>query len=116
STRQGFRWWEIDLTYYALRGLAFLRVVRDLKEPPPEVVRGERAVPRSSIERAARLLADTFHQGWKRPHLPAVADLRAQAERMFARTAALDEVVRHALEILREKLQLTSPLATALEP
>jgi len=116
STRQGFRWWEIDLTYYALRGLALLRVVRDLKEPPPEVIRGERPVPRSSIERAARLLADTFHQEWRRPHLPSVADLRAKAERMFARTAALDEVVRHALEILREKFQLASPLAPALEP
>ena len=34
SARQGFRWWEIDLTYYALRLLAICRVVRDLKPVP----------------------------------------------------------------------------------
>jgi stearoyl-CoA desaturase (Delta-9 desaturase) len=34
SARQGFRWWEIDLTYYALRGMALLRLVHDLKPVP----------------------------------------------------------------------------------
>jgi stearoyl-CoA desaturase (Delta-9 desaturase) len=34
SCRQGFRRWEVDITYYALRGLAALGVVRDLREPP----------------------------------------------------------------------------------
>jgi stearoyl-CoA desaturase (delta-9 desaturase) len=34
SARQGFRWWEIDLTYYALRGLAALGVIWDVREPP----------------------------------------------------------------------------------
>ena len=37
STRQGFYWWEIDPTYYVLRGLAMLGIVWDLKEPPEEV-------------------------------------------------------------------------------
>ena len=32
---QGFFWWELDVSYYALRGLAALRVVRDLRAPPP---------------------------------------------------------------------------------
>ena len=31
SVRQGFYWWEIDLTWYALRLLAALGVVRDLR-------------------------------------------------------------------------------------
>lgn len=34
STRQGFRWWEVDLTYYCLRVLARLGIVWDLVEPP----------------------------------------------------------------------------------
>jgi stearoyl-CoA desaturase (delta-9 desaturase) len=34
SCRQGFRWWEIDLTYYVLRGLAAVGLVWDLREPP----------------------------------------------------------------------------------
>ena len=31
SARQGFRWWEIDLTWYGLRLMALLGLVRDLK-------------------------------------------------------------------------------------
>ncbi len=34
SARQGFRWWEIDLTYYGLRTLALFGLVRDLKPVP----------------------------------------------------------------------------------
>lgn len=44
SARQGFRWWEIDLTWYGLRGLQALRLVRDLKPVPAWVLaRGRRA-------------------------------------------------------------------------
>ena len=34
TVRQGFRWWEIDLTYYALRGLAGVGLVSDLRALP----------------------------------------------------------------------------------
>lgn len=34
SARQGFRWWEVDLTWYGLRLLAALGLVRDLKPVP----------------------------------------------------------------------------------
>jgi stearoyl-CoA desaturase (delta-9 desaturase) len=34
SARQGFFWWEIDVTYYALRALALLGIVWDLREVP----------------------------------------------------------------------------------
>ena len=40
SARQGFRWWEIDASWYALKLLATLRIVRDVKAPPErELVR-----------------------------------------------------------------------------
>ncbi len=39
AARQGFRWWEIDLTYYGLRLLERLRVVRDLRPVPERVLR-----------------------------------------------------------------------------
>ena len=42
SARQGLRWWEIDLTYAALRVLAWFGIARDLR---PFIVR-ERAVQR----------------------------------------------------------------------
>jgi stearoyl-CoA desaturase (delta-9 desaturase) len=38
--RQGFRWWEIDITYYILRVLGWLRIVRDIKEPTAAVLEG----------------------------------------------------------------------------
>jgi stearoyl-CoA desaturase (delta-9 desaturase) len=41
STRQGFRWWEIDATYYLLRGFQALGLIWDIREPPAHVVRGE---------------------------------------------------------------------------
>lgn len=34
SARQGFFWWEIDLTFYTLKVLSWLRVVWDVREPP----------------------------------------------------------------------------------
>ena len=33
SARQGFMWWEVDLSYYALRVLAWLGIIWDLRQP-----------------------------------------------------------------------------------
>jgi len=41
AARQGFYWWEMDITYYGLRLLAALGVVWDL-EPVPAAVRDKR--------------------------------------------------------------------------
>ncbi|MBP6597629.1 MAG: acyl-CoA desaturase [Arenimonas sp.] len=41
SARQGFAWWEFDITYAGLRALALLGLVRDLKPVPP-AMRGAR--------------------------------------------------------------------------
>jgi stearoyl-CoA desaturase (delta-9 desaturase) len=48
SANQGFRWWEIDLTYYVLRVLAAVGLIWDLRRPPREIVldRGEEISPR----------------------------------------------------------------------
>lgn len=37
SARQGFAWWELDLTYLGLRAMALLGLVRDLKPVPPDM-------------------------------------------------------------------------------
>ena len=39
SVRQGFFWWEIDITYYILRTLSWLGIVWDLRMPPEHVLR-----------------------------------------------------------------------------
>ncbi len=38
TARQGFRWWEIDLTWYGLRLLAALGLISGLKAPPARVL------------------------------------------------------------------------------
>jgi stearoyl-CoA desaturase (Delta-9 desaturase) len=40
SARQGFFWWEVDITYYTLKLLSWLRVVRDVREPPAWALTG----------------------------------------------------------------------------
>jgi stearoyl-CoA desaturase (delta-9 desaturase) len=43
SARQGFRWWELDLTWYGLRVLAALGLVHDLRPVPAWVLERGRA-------------------------------------------------------------------------
>ena len=42
AARQGFYWWEVDLTYYLLRALAALGLIWDLK-PVPRAIRDDHA-------------------------------------------------------------------------
>jgi stearoyl-CoA desaturase (delta-9 desaturase) len=37
SERQGFYWWEIDISHYILVGLSWMGLVWDLRVPPPRV-------------------------------------------------------------------------------
>lgn len=38
SARQGFYWWEVDITYYLLRGLALFGIIWDLRPVPQSVL------------------------------------------------------------------------------
>ena len=60
SVRQGFKWWEIDSTYYILRALSWVRIVWDLKAPPAQVLRNEQRLATRVINRAAEQLAARF--------------------------------------------------------
>ena len=42
--RQGFFWWEIDITYYVLQVLSWLRIVHQMR-PLPESARGANRIP-----------------------------------------------------------------------
>jgi stearoyl-CoA desaturase (Delta-9 desaturase) len=61
SVRQGFRWWELDLTYFFLKALSWISVVRDLKAPPPTLLRNEHSLGSRVINRAAEQLAARFN-------------------------------------------------------
>ncbi len=60
SVRQGFRWWEIDPTFYILKGLSYIGVVWDLKLPPEQVVRNDHRLAARVVNRAAEQLAARF--------------------------------------------------------
>ena len=38
SARQGFYWWEIDITYYTLKVLSWFRLVKELRRVPEKVL------------------------------------------------------------------------------
>jgi stearoyl-CoA desaturase (delta-9 desaturase) len=115
SVRQGFRWWEYDPTYYALRVLSWLGVVWDLHVPPKTVVRGEQRLGQLVIDKVASQLALSFPVNQiagqvfeSLAHAPGWAELKArllsarlQAEAFWSecdmpQVPTLDEVRRYA--------------------
>ena len=124
STRQGFRWYEIDVTFYILKALSWAGLVWDLKAPPEEVIRGERRLSRVAIEKVAHELVATFsvdsiaaslQHAWDgRPTMPTLDELRAElpdfeelrrrAQQMFAHTPSFDEIAERARELLAEAI------------
>jgi len=52
SVRQGFYWWEVDVTYYCLRAMEALGIIWDLKQIPASVraTRARRGMPRPGAE------------------------------------------------------------------
>jgi stearoyl-CoA desaturase (Delta-9 desaturase) len=93
SVRQGFRWWELDLTFYLLKALSFCGIVWDLKLPPQAVLRNEHRLGSRVIERAAKCLAESFN-----------ADLIAGSIR--------SALCRASLSALQERLAATQLRAT----
>jgi len=96
SARQGFRWWEVDATYWLLRLLACAGVVRDLKHPPEAVLRNQRLPSARAVHRAAMHIAAHF----KPDHVAAMiraslqpVDLSALAETVAQARAQATEAL-----------------------
>jgi stearoyl-CoA desaturase (delta-9 desaturase) len=61
SARQGFRWWEMDMTWYVLVLLSWLGIVWDLKTPSEQVLRNKQRLRSRVIRRTAEQLAARFN-------------------------------------------------------
>lgn len=118
SARQGFRWWEVDITYYVLRGLATVGLVWELRDPPAHVLAGQRPVSAELKEKIAAMLANSFHaerivtrmqrrwtelnpegsfEDWRRRWTEQVAHGREQlAQMVHAELPSLDQLYRRA--------------------
>ena len=96
SVRQGFRWWEIDPTYYILKALSWTGLVWDLKTPPEEVLRNEQRLGSRVINRAAEQLAARFNPERIARGLAATlqaAELSALQERLASARNRASEVL-----------------------
>jgi stearoyl-CoA desaturase (delta-9 desaturase) len=121
SARQGFRWWEYDPTFYALRMLEWLGIVWDLHLPPQAVIKGEHRLGRLVIDKVAGQLAASFpinqiahevHEvlvrapGWAEVRAR-IASARSQAEAFWneidlPQVPSLEDVRRYARKQLAE--------------
>jgi stearoyl-CoA desaturase (delta-9 desaturase) len=61
SVRQGFRWWEIDVTFYVLKALSLTGIIWDLRSPPADVLRNEQRLGSRVVNRAAEQLVSRFN-------------------------------------------------------
>ena len=100
STRQGFRWWEVDISYYVLKALSWVGLVWDLRAPPQEVVHNERRLGRKVVEKVAHQVAVSckpdriaaqLREAWDQK--PSMEELRADLrERLDDAEARLDDI------------------------
>ncbi|MGY8799705.1 MAG: acyl-CoA desaturase [Longimicrobiales bacterium] len=104
STRQGFQWWEIDISFYVLKVMSWFRVVWDLRAPPEAIVRGEKPVGRKVVEKVAAELAEAF----------SVEIYAARVRESWAESHTLDDLAeraKRASEQLEERLtEMSLPL------
>jgi stearoyl-CoA desaturase (Delta-9 desaturase) len=134
SARQGFRWWEYDPTYYALRMLSWLGLVWDLHLPPQAVIKGEHRLGRTVIDKVAGQLAASFPinqitnqvyealartPGWADVKIR-IASARSQAEIFWSEldlpeVPSLEEVRRYAAERLAQTPSLEEIAVRARE-
>ena len=113
SARQGFRWWEIDVTFYVLKALSLVGIVWDLRSPPAEVLRNEQRLGSRVVNRAAEQLVARFNperialtvsSALHSSELSALRDAISQARCQSSEELALlqsrmpsrDEVLAHA--------------------
>jgi stearoyl-CoA desaturase (delta-9 desaturase) len=101
SVRQGFRWWELDLTYYLLLALSWLGLVWDLKTPPEHVLRNEQRLGARVINRAAEQLVAHFNS--ERITLAIVSALHGPE------LSALQDVLRRARRTTEALMNLHLP-------
>lgn len=134
SVRQGFRWWEYDPTYYALRAFSWFGLVWDLHVPPKAVISGEHRLGRTVIDKVACQLAASFPinqianqvqdalahtPGWT--ELKArIASARTQAEAFWSEVdlsvvPTLEDVRRYAMERIAQTPSLEEIAVRARE-
>lgn len=101
SARQGFFWWEWDPTFYILKGLSYVGIVKDLKSPP------------EWVKRSSRVRDGSFDIGMFRAHWNKASRAVMAAGANMA--TALHESREHASEALAGTREALAEKRVALE-
>ncbi|MBV9221605.1 MAG: acyl-CoA desaturase [Methylobacteriaceae bacterium] len=133
SVRQGFKWWEIDPTYYLLKALSWTGLVWDLKSPPEQVLRNEQQLASRVVNRAAEQLAAYFNSerialaitsALRGPELSALQDMLSRARHHTSEVLAglhlpqlpsRDEFLRQAMAMFARTRSLDEIVDRAYE-
>jgi stearoyl-CoA desaturase (delta-9 desaturase) len=117
SARQGFYWWEWDPSYYVLKSLSWVGVVKGLKTPPERVLQADRirdgvfdiGMFKAHLNKASQFVEATQASVGER-----VASGMAQASDGFA---ARRQAVEQGLQAKKERLEgfVSGSLASAEE-
>lgn len=106
AARQGFKWWEFDLTFAILRVLSWAGIVRELRAPPREMVKGFQIPGPALMERAAQQLLQDFadrlaraREGWR---MPTAEELRKIAAKRMPKNPHLDAIIERASAMAQE--------------
>ena len=105
STRNGFYWYEVDVTYTVLRLMSYLGLVRDLT-PVPHKILDEGRINRSLIKESRRLGGELKPIVILREEIQELSDqLSARAHVLRLEIEALSEQVADRAKSLRAEIQ-----------
>lgn len=90
SVRQGFYWWEIDLTFYVLKALSWLGLVWDLHVPTEKVRAGNTPIVRGAAPAVAPGLVAAAKAKLADVQLPNLPDVLESIERSSTSAIASD--------------------------
>ncbi|MSU22601.1 MAG: acyl-CoA desaturase [Opitutus sp.] len=115
-TRQGFYWWEIDLTYYGLKALSYTGLIWNLKPVPQSVLDEAASLDHAATIAAARLASQShpdFSFGTLKKVVPAAAAIAVATA--TASQSVLPKKTEHPA-VHRDVTEETHPLARQEPP
>ncbi len=98
SARNGFFWWEVDITYYVLRMLSWVGLVRDLKVPSEHVLY-------SNWVKDGSFDIGMFRSNWAKAAAAVSNTQAALGTRVRKRTAMAGEALSHGREAAAASVQ-----------
>ncbi len=117
ATRQGFYWWEIDITYYCLKALSYTGLIHGLKPVPASIIeeaaRADHVASVAAARRAA--LVHPEYSSLRRvvPAAAAIAVATVNAAQVTVPKKADDPAIHRDMTELAHELSRQNPASPA---